>query len=185
MTQGKCHKCGDRSVAVKIVRMLDGKAQNVYLCRECASEESPLQKQGFTLQEAIEKALEQLVKKHSEQSEAPEDLEAEGPRCPACGTTFGTYRKSFMLGCSECYGVFGGMLDPQLRRIHGSTRHVGRVPESTRKCVGDGGATLTDLRSKLARAVSKEDFEKAAELRDRIRLLRGGSDHAFPEMPKM
>jgi protein arginine kinase activator len=59
-----------------------------------------------------------------------------------------------------------------LRRLHGSTHHLGeRYTES-------GGAEApierqqaTDLREQLRLAVETENFELAAELRDRLRVL--------------
>lgn len=184
MTEGKCHKCGKHSATVKMVRIVDGEAHTLYLCRDCASELSPFQQQGFSLQEAIEKVLEQLVQKQGGVDEASEE-EGSGPRCSACGTTIGTYRKSFLLGCPQCYTAFGAVLDPQLRKLHGSTHHVGRAPEMTRHPARTADPSIADLKKELAQAVSNEDFEKAAKIRDRIRVLQSGSDHVYPEMPKM
>jgi len=179
----RCLKCRKRTASVKLVRIVDGKARSIYLCQECAAEVSPFHKQTFSLQEAIEKVLTQLIEKQSAEQET--DEAASGPRCPSCGTTLTAYRKSFLLGCAQCYQVFGGALDPQLRRLHGSTRHVGRVPRMVGKPLDDVAVTVTALKKELASAVSSEDFEKAARLRDRIRHLQGGSDHVIPEMPEM
>lgn len=183
MSEIKCPKCRKRAASVKLVRIVEGKARSIYLCEPCAAEVTPFLKQPFTLQEAIEKVLTQLVQKQSDEQETEEG--ASGPQCPSCGTTFGAYRKSFLLGCAQCYQTFEGMLDPQLRRFHGSTRHIGRAPRVIRKPPGDVEATMAVLKKKLAVAVSSEDFEKAVQLRDRIRHLQSGSDHVVPEMPEM
>ena len=185
MKDEKCEKCGQRSTAVKVVRILDGKTTTLYLCRECAAEATPLQ-HGFALQEIIDKFLEQILKNQVEQEAEGEAPEGPELRCSSCGTTVDVYRKSFLLGCPQCYSAFGEMLDPQLRKLHGSARHVGRVPERQPRPGGPEDAPLAKLKQELVRAVSREDFETAAQLRDRIfRLLQGGSNHVYPEMPKM
>jgi len=179
----KCVKCGKRTATVKIIRILGGKAQSVFLCEQCAAQVSPYQ-QPFSLQEAIEKALAQLVQKQSEDEEAQGDATV-GPECPECGTTLAVYRKSFRLGCPQCYSTFEEILEPQLRRYHGSTRHVGRTPKATSPPLREIGLIMADLKKDLSQAILNENFERAIELRDRIRSLEGESNHACPEMPEM
>ena len=64
----------------------------------------------------------------------------------------------------------GFQLRPLLRRIHGDTRHRGKSPTH-------GGAQETGTRQiqrlhdELQRAVEREEFEKAAGIRDEIRKL--------------
>lgn len=91
--------------------------------------------------------------------------------CPACGTTSADLQESPMLGCPRCYDHFRQLLRVQLRRIHGSSQHMG-------KTLG-GREALTpnrreQLESELHEAVGEQRFEDAARLRDRIRALEGG-----------
>jgi protein arginine kinase activator len=96
----------------------------------------------------------------------------DGLRCSACGSTLKEFRESGRLGCAQCYESFAAHLRDLLRRLHGSSQHVGEryaVP-------GAAGATdprlqLLDLKEQLRRAVEMENFELAAELRDRIRVF--------------
>ena len=82
-------------------------------------------------------------------------------------------------------------MEPLLERIHGATRHVGKVPAALRDAVAasavaataapgptaPGDARLRDLRADLEHAVASEEYERAAALRDAIRKLEddGGS----------
>ncbi|HSE51015.1 MAG TPA: UvrB/UvrC motif-containing protein, partial [Gemmatimonadales bacterium] len=58
-----------------------------------------------------------------------------------------------------------------LRRLHGSTHHTGMRYSGTdhprATATPDGGAR--ELREQLRRAIESEQFELAAELRDRLR----------------
>ncbi|MDI3281582.1 MAG: UvrB/UvrC motif-containing protein, partial [Bacillota bacterium] len=80
------------------------------------------------------------------------------------------FRSTGLFGCSECYKAFDRHLDQVLRRIQGSTEHTGKVP------VRIGGAGELDrqigrLRSQLQLAVEREEYERAAAIRDQIRAL--------------
>jgi protein arginine kinase activator len=58
-----------------------------------------------------------------------------------------------------------------LRRLHGSSKHVGRQYESPAAHVLEKTDSVFDLRDRLRRAVDSEQFELAAELRDCLRVL--------------
>src|SRR5438552_10196764 len=91
-------------------------------------------------------------------------------QCPRCGLLYSAFKETGRLGCAECYAAFQFQLRPLLRRIHGDTRHRGKSPAR-----GAGVMTSTRqiqrLHDELQRAVEREDFEKAASLRDEIRRL--------------
>ena len=98
------------------------------------------------------------------------DTGVEGLRCNICGMTYRDFAKVGKLGCSKCYETFRDRLDPLLRRIHGTDRHVGKIPAKTSEVVLLR-RELESLKKDLALAVSREEYEKAAEIRDSIRSL--------------
>ena len=59
-------------------------------------------------------------------------------------------------------------MEPTLRRVHGDSRHVGKVPAR-------GGEKvmvkkkIEGLKYQLQKAIGVEDYEKAAEIRDEIK----------------
>ena len=80
----------------------------------------------------------------------------------------GDFRKTGRLGCPECYAYFAEGLEPLLGAVQRGSQHVGKIParESVRV---KKTAEVAGLRKALDRAVADEEYEKAAELRDRIR----------------
>jgi protein arginine kinase activator len=59
---------------------------------------------------------------------------------------------------------------PLLENIHGDLKHCGKTPRrypQTKKAE----AELVQLRTRLKRAVDREDYEEAAKLRDQIKTL--------------
>ncbi|MBI4051925.1 MAG: UvrB/UvrC motif-containing protein [Elusimicrobia bacterium] len=60
-----------------------------------------------------------------------------------------------------------------IRRVHGSSQHQGKqyASPSTGANSKTKAAEMERLKKELALAIKKEDFEKAADLRDQIRRL--------------
>ena len=98
---------------------------------------------------------------------------ADGVRCASCGSTLRDFRDSGRLGCDQCYATFDAHLRDLLRRLHGSSQHVGERYDAPGDLEGaaDPRSRLLELKAQLRRAVEGENFELAAELRDRIRVL--------------
>ena len=54
-----------------------------------------------------------------------------------------------------------------LRRVHGHTKHIGSVPEKADERA-KARHEIEELKRRLAEAISEENFEEAAKLRDQI-----------------
>ena len=102
-----------------------------------------------------------------EQADKPELV------CPRCGASFSRYLKTGRLGCPGCYQAFREQLQPMLMQIHGRVTHAGRVPLDTREARQHRNRQ-EELTRQMAMAVSQEDFETAAILRDQLRALAEG-----------
>jgi protein arginine kinase activator len=135
------------------------KKVETHLCEACALKQGVIKKQ-------VGIAISQLFGP----STAPEQKEIQEllvRKCPECGITWPEFRAKGRLGCAHDYDLFEKGLLPLLEKIHGSTEHVGKSP-------GHRGAELelekelTRLKAELARLIKKEEYEKAAEVRDRI-----------------
>jgi len=94
----------------------------------------------------------------------------EPPKCNVCGMSFDDFKRTGKIGCANCYNVFRDNLIPILRRLHGSTEHTGKIPAKTARSIQNENV-VERLKQELAEAISKEEYERAAELRDRIREL--------------
>jgi protein arginine kinase activator len=162
-----CGECGEREAVVHVTTVKDGEVRTVGLCDQCAAakgiptsttaEQSPLG--GF---------LSALWKT----AEAPEGQAPMAEHCPGCGARFQDFRSTGRLGCAECWRTFEPALRQLIRRYHGSTVHHGRRhsspgvgPEAMR------ASEIESLREQLRLAVQAENFELAAELRDRLKEL--------------
>ncbi len=90
--------------------------------------------------------------------------------CPVCGITFAEFRKIGRLGCAYDYECFKEDLEPLLVNVHGSRHHQGKRP-SRHVAPPDRQQELIQLRRQMQEAISREEYERAGEIRDRIRQL--------------
>ena len=160
----RCERCGEREAVVHLHQVAGGEVTKVHLCEPCAAE------QGITGAEAVSKTpLGQLVAALGKPAEAGAEAGAEA--CPACGATLEDFRTTGRLGCAECWNAFAGPLRGLLRRLHGATHHRGEQYLAGGGPGTDPDALARELRSRLQAAVAEENFELAAELRDRLQGL--------------
>ena len=157
-----CEKC-DREATVHLTEIADGQKVERHLCEECAAAE------GITIkaQLPISQLLEELVL----QSAAGKELSE--LRCDVCGITFLEFRQNGLLGCPNDYQAFENVLIPLLERAHeGASVHAGKVPSNAADKERRQNELL-QLRGRLKEAVAGEDYELAAQIRDRIKELEG------------
>jgi protein arginine kinase activator len=81
--------------------------------------------------------------------------------CPSCGWTLEDFRKTSRLGCPNDYDLFSDFVSGVLNRIHGYAQH----PDIS------ADTTIERLQDEMQEAVSREDYETASRLRDRIKEL--------------
>jgi protein arginine kinase activator len=157
-----CEHCKERDAVVNLTKIKDNTVTHQHLCERCAAE------QGVETSVAQPKtsALTDFLQAVNQQAAAaPGDQAA----CHFCGATARDFRQSGRVGCARCYGAFERSLRELLRRLHNATRHTGRryVPPAA-ELVEQAGQ-VDQLRDRLQRAIEAEQFELAAELRDRLR----------------
>jgi protein arginine kinase activator len=156
----KCQRC-TKPATLHITEILgDDQFEELHLCEDCANK---------YLYEPQGKGKGGEALPHGDDDEASALNQRE---CPNCGIKFVEFRNSGRLGCPHDYQEFREELVPLLENIHGETRHVGKTPRRQPQNK-QTQSELIQLRKQLQQAVTKEAYEEAARLRDRIKQLEG------------
>ena len=164
-----CDRCGKPGAVVHLTQVVNKETKTSHLCEGCAAEKGV--HAGFTGSPTNLHLADFLAKMGGEDPTSPGKTQRDDVSCPFCGLSTTDFREVGRLGCPQCYPTFEDYLRGLLRRIHGGTQHVGKVYLPPDPSASERERKLTALRRRLARAVDAEDFEKAADLRDEIRLL--------------
>ena len=162
-----CDNCKEREAVINLTQVEHDSKLTLHLCEQCAHEKG-VETGVSVLKSPLGGFITAMGKGTTNVLPTP----ADGLRCSACGSTLKDFRDSGRLGCALCYQAFEGHLRDLLRRLHGSSQHVGERYATPGAAGGaDPRRVLLDLREQLRRAVENENFELAAELRDRLRVL--------------
>jgi protein arginine kinase activator len=153
-----CENCGEREAVVHLTQIEDAQVTTVHLCERCAAE------RGVEPPPAGKTPLGSFLAAIGDSEGTDEAGQA---KCPGCGASFANFRETGRLGCAECWTAFEAPLRDLVRRLHGSTVHVGERYVSAGSTRAE--RTEDDLRERLRLAIETENFELAADLRDRLR----------------
>ena len=175
-----CDNCGKNEVEVFIKQVMNQEIKNLNLCRSCAEElgfTSPVMPSitiSFSLSDGLQKKrkIRKLLPRKKDQP--PDSL-----CCSACGTKFSAFREDGLLGCPKCYEEFRFPLGAYLQKTQGSESHwiasdvfkdIGLIAGKEDFETEDVGNAedITRLRLEMYEAVAREDYERAAELRDML-----------------
>lgn len=160
----QCQICNERDATIHLTEITDGIRTEMHICEHCAAEQDIAVKSHIPINELLSNLL--AVQPTDEEISGGADQKLS---CPTCGFTLAQFRKEGVLGCPADYDVFEDALLPLIEKAHdGRTTHCGKVPlrtpVDTRKQL-----ELLNLRQRLDAAVRSEDYELAAQLRDKIK----------------
>ncbi len=170
----KCEKCGKNEATMHYKETINGVTKEMHLCQECAKSENlgaAFGNMGGFWSDPFHSFLGagfgdmwgQLL------SNPVSTLIGEERRCPSCGMTESELRETGRVGCPECYATFADILNPYVQKVHGATRHIGAAPAQPKEQQQEN--PVEKLKAQLKDAIEKEEYERAASLRDEIRRL--------------
>ena len=157
-----CDKCGKNNATTHIKQIINGVVTERNLCSSCAAKEGYGKFSNGGLAEMLSSMFGDI---------GAISAGAQTVRYPVCGATFADIAETGKVGCAECYRTFYSELLPYLKRVHGTVKHTGKIPNSAPLSVKPQEETVDTLRMELNRLVSEEKFEEAAVVRDKIKKL--------------
>ncbi|MDP4086521.1 MAG: UvrB/UvrC motif-containing protein [Bacillota bacterium] len=168
-----CQECNQRPATLHFTKIINGEKTEVHLCEKCAQEKGELFMlnggSGFTFNHLLAGLLNLDTSFQQQNQDAFHQEEV--LQCDHCSMTFQQFIKIGRFGCSHCYEAFKEQLVPVFKRLHGGNwAHNGKIP----KRIGGGihlRKRIEEFKNQLKDLISREEFEKAAVIRDEIRSL--------------
>jgi protein arginine kinase activator len=158
-----CNVCGKHNATIYFKGVAQDQIVKLHLCATCAKKKGMV----FPYGESISPLGDMVAALTAALSGPASSLAL---RCKQCGLTYPELRESSQLGCAHCYEAFQEVLGPLLKRIQGSDQHIGKTYRRTVRAVTPM-EDLARMKVELRDAVKKEQYERAATLRDEIRAL--------------
>ncbi len=155
----KCEICKKLDAKVFIKHAADGVVRKLHVCEACA------ERKGVDLQLPIP-FLADIIFGAAGDPKPPKAISA-NKMCPVCHLRRSHFRKTSLLGCPTCYEVFAEEVAPFLEGAPEGCGHVGKVP--AREQVA---AEVALLEKRLKAAVNAQNYEEAAQVRDRLQAVR-------------
>jgi protein arginine kinase activator len=156
-----CDLCKDGEAVIQLTEIEGSGVRQLHLCEKCAAERG--------VETTISSAKPQINNFLQTIHEQMPGAKGEPAHCPFCSATLADFRLTGRLGCAHCYEVFETSLRDLLRRVHGNSRHIGRRYVAPLPSALPHVSSATELRDRLKRAIEAEQFELAADLRDKLR----------------
>ena len=154
-----CQICKQKQAIVHFTRIINGQKVVKYVCEQCARENNEIKINLHKLLSGIMGV--DVAKEIQNEPDA-------AVKCTVCGMTAAEFKKTGMLGCTDCYKTFGKSIELLLKRIHGNAKHHGKIPLKMVKKINEA-RNLLQLKEELQKCIREENYEQAAVLRDEIR----------------
>ncbi|MBI4585487.1 MAG: type I-B CRISPR-associated protein Cas8b1/Cst1 [Planctomycetes bacterium] len=168
----QCEVCKSAPASVHLTDVSNNQKKEIHLCENCARDK------GATIKSYLNKDT-NFPEFKTAQLMAAEFSESggedEGLVCPTCGLSYRKFRSTGKFGCPDDYNLFTKQVVQLLEKIHHKVQHTGKVPgrASSQMAVKK---ELNQLREELKNAIEREEYEKAAQIRDQIYTLEGRRD---------
>ena len=179
-----CDICKQHEATIHIQEIVNSNKKAMHLCSECAVKKSQNDPSfdfgGFNLAEMLYNISESQGSipglspvSEGESTDDSNIKDSVNLKCTGCNWTLKALRQTGRVGCPECYNVFREVIENALENMHRGKLHVGKRPgnKSTDKS-SNLMLKLMNLQKELDEIIQREEYEKAAKLRDKINQLK-------------
>lgn len=186
-----CERCKIREANIQYTEVINGVITEHNFCAQCAKEMDFGQYSAiFDGDFPLGKLLSGLLG-----AEVPSQKQDKYQQivCPVCGTSYDEFVKNSCFGCGDCYSVFDVLIHDNIKQLQGSDRHKGKKPvyqsnplpkdmmdqDPLREDTLEQNTVEEQMRAwdiKLKQALKQEEYEIAAQCRDKIRELKEGKE---------
>lgn len=169
-----CERCQERDATIFYTEIINGVKSEHSLCSECAKEIDFGDEMPFA--ELLSGVLGAYAGVEAEKKQ-----DAMGQViCPSCKMSYREFIQKGVFGCEDCYGIFEPLIRENIKKIQGSDCHTGKKPsynsnlqkEEKKENFAETEDDILIMKERLKEALSIEDYEEAAKLRDEIKAVK-------------
>ena len=162
-----CEACKINKAHI-VLRQAGDAQQSIHLCENCAATGH----YGNKRVQGLDKAMVKNIKKSPLRVN-----EIYQTQCSKCHLTYTTYKQLGKLGCVECTKAFGSKLIRDVSDCQYGQQHSGKSPIPVNERVMTQKEIMV-LKRALNYAIEHENYQLAAELRDKVTALEEASDES-------
>lgn len=176
-----CENCGINEANVTYTQIINGVKKEMILCNKCSKElgigeidlSMPINLSNF-LGDFFESEEDRILSNFERIKQT---------NCDKCGMTYDEFINTGKFGCANCYDTFKDRINPILKNLQGSNKHIGRKTKITKTQLNKFDIQSEEkkeeskvdkiemLKENLKQAIQEERYEDAASIRDKIKEL--------------
>ncbi len=159
-----CERCNKNKANIRLIENIGEDVREIWLCDNCAKCIGSLSdvKISSLGKISFDKVFNDIFNEILAKNENLDDLV-----CEYCGKSYKEFREKNMLGCDKCYYYFIEKLMPVIKRNQDGIEHIGKIPIRGGRAIRKK-KRIKQLKTDIEEAISIENYEKAAVLRDEI-----------------
>ncbi|HJO93706.1 MAG TPA: UvrB/UvrC motif-containing protein [Victivallales bacterium] len=175
-----CEICKKNKATIHIQEIINNTKKTLHICQCCADKKGVegIGPQGINISEILYNLSTNTGNLDENDNQIQNPIIDEPIKkitsvvCPKCKLNLEKFKKTGRLGCENCYSAFQEILSETLRNMHRGTVHMGKKPSGERSDSGFIKIDLINLQRQLDEHIKKEEYEKAAKIRDQINDLK-------------
>ena len=153
-----CERCKKNEAKVRLIESIDEEVRGIWLCDKCAKNIGNLSNIKIPFDKVLDDIFNEILSKHENTVDFI---------CKSCGKSYKEFRENNILGCDKCYYYFGDNLVSIIKKNQNNIEHIGKIPKREGKVIRKK-KKIKKLKADIEEAISIENYEKAAVLRDEI-----------------
>jgi protein arginine kinase activator len=178
-----CEICNKKEAVVHIQEIVDGEKKTIHMCQECAASKGvdAIGLEGVNIAEILynlstKNTLPDFSKVVTmfpgRGYETKKNKPIKVVVCSNCKWNSDNFQKTGKLGCEKCYKAFSDIISKTISNIQKGNLHIGKRPGENTSEISLIMMDILNLQKKLEEYVLREEFEKAADIRDQINQLK-------------
>ena len=156
-----CDLCKDGEAVIQLTEIEGSGVRQLHLCEKCAAERG--------VETTVDRGQAADQRFSPDASRADAAAKGEPAQCTFCSGDACGFPRDRPARLRALLRDVRDSLRDLLRRVHGNSRHIGRRYVAPLPTELPHVSSATELRDRLERAIEAEQFELAADMRDKLR----------------